>query len=186
MSKLTKKQEKKRQSRQRERANKDPATLAYYGNKYRTPSLARSLMRIETAIFEAYVATDRQLTDHDVRQALVTLIEGLRHGALLAPDASRPDKVVADGPSDLVVQFVRMRWETLAGGGSHPGRDSLIGIARTILASVETRKSVNHQSRNYLQFIEEFLGKLGVEVVRVPASNAIDDQPNDDRGGFLP
>lgn len=39
MSKLTKRQEKKRQLRQRERDNKNPAHLACHGNKYRTGAL---------------------------------------------------------------------------------------------------------------------------------------------------
>lgn len=174
MSKLTKKQEKKRQLRQRERASKDPAALAYHGNKYRTPELVTPLMQTETAIFEAYVATGRRLTDREVRRALVTLIEQLRHGGATASDTSQAGRIASGEPGDLVVQLVRLQWQNLAEGGAHPGRDNLIGIVRTILASVETRKSVNPQSQNYLQFIEGFLGKLGVQVTRVPASNVID------------
>lgn len=180
MSKLTKRQEKKRQLRQRERDNKNPAKLAYHGNKYRTEALVKPLMQTETAILEAYIITGRRLTDFDVRQALVSLIAQLRRPMVAADTATSGEALPANAePSanqksdaDIIVDLVQIRWCTMREAGEHPGRDNLIGIVRTILASVETRKSADAQSRNYLRFIEKFLGEMGVDVVRVRAPDA--------------
>jgi hypothetical protein len=175
MSKLSKRQEKKRKMRERERASTDPAALAYHGNKYRTEALVKPLMDTETAILEAYVLLDRQLTDHEVGRALVKLIEQLRRGAAVTIDA-RGELRLTDDRVDTVVQMVHQEWARRVEGGTLPGRNNLIGILRTILASVETRKTVNPQSRSYLQFIERFLGKLGVQVMRAPAADECDDE----------
>lgn len=166
MSKLSKRQEKKRKQRQRERENNNPAILAYYGNKYRTEALVMPLMEIETAILEAFIVLDRELTDHDVSRALVRLIDQVRHGNVIA--GTGPVRIAADDPVDAVVQLVHCKWQ--AAIEPLPGRDNLIGILRTILGSVQNHKTVNPQSQNYLQFIEGFLAKLGVQVQAAPES----------------
>lgn len=166
MSKLSKKQEKKRQQRQRERQKNNPAVLAYYGNKYRTEALVMPLMRTETAILEAFTILDRELTDHDVGRALVRLIDLVRRGEMPPSDAK--PSIAADDPAGAIVELVRFKWRDM--GGQLPGRDNLIGILRTILGSVENHKTPNPRSQNYLNFIEGFLAKLGVQVRALPES----------------
>lgn len=173
MSKVSKKQEKKRQQRLRQRETKNPGVLAYHGNKYRTEALVMPLMRTETAILEAYMVLDRNLTDHDVSQGLVRLIDRIRHGDIVADDG--PVCIEVDDPAQAVVELVRHKWRGLA--GSLPGRDSLVGIVRTILGSVENHKSPNRQSRNYLHFVERFLDELGVRVQAVPEAVAPGSTP---------
>lgn len=166
MSKLSKKQEKKRQQRLRERERNNPAALAYHGNKYRTDALVMPLMETETSILEAFIVLDRNLTDHDVGRALVRLIDLVRRGNMLAEN--RPLSIAADDPSAAVVQLVCLKWQAM--GERLPGRNNLVGILRTILGSVENHQTVKPASQNYLNFVEGFLAKLGVQVQLVPES----------------
>jgi hypothetical protein len=48
-----------------------------------------------------------------------------------------------------------------------PKREDVIGVVRTILGSLETWRSQSMHSRGYLQFLEGFLKKAGVNVRRV-------------------
>src|SRR3954466_7657557 len=83
----------KRKAKLARRASKAPpvVSLAYSGNKFKTDELVPVFFNTETGIYEAFVATDRKLTNADVQAALQELILQLRQGPLPALEA--PDKL---------------------------------------------------------------------------------------------
>lgn len=155
--------EKKRKERQRSLAP-TAASLAYHGNKYKTEQLVRSICSAETGILEAFVISDRKLTDRAVESALVRLIRDMRQGSLPALDEAPDAPDSKHGDQDLIVWRIRSNWRNLFEEEPHPGRDRLIGVLRTILGSIEVWKSASPTSRGYLNYVEGFLGKLGISV----------------------
>ena len=155
--------QKKRKAKQKQ-GNRKPAVLAYRGNKYRTEELVRLILDTETAVYECFVITKRRLTDHDVRSALQTLVMQIRKGLFSPQEDVQSQEGVADGEVEFVIWNVRGRWHHFFERHPCPGRDKLIGVLRTILGSIEVRGSIDRNSRGYLEYIEEFLGKVGVSV----------------------
>lgn len=140
-----------------------PVALAYRGNKYRTDELAPTIFRTETGIYESFVITRRELTDHNVRSALETLILQIRQGTLSSPEEI--GQYEPEGTAeDLVIWNIRRNWQDLFQTTPHPGRSNLVGLLRTILGSIECWGSIAPESRGYLRYIEGFLKKVGVSV----------------------
>lgn len=169
MSKLTAKQKRKEKLRQRQRQLRSPTLLAYHGNKYRTETLTMPLMQTEMGILQADALSGRQLTDRDVQQRLVALIEMLRHGPLAPVDAEGPLHIDQGQEAELVIQLIRANWQRYFVDHSHPGHENLIGILRTILGSIETHRSSS--GRGYLDYLIRFMRGLGVQV-RVESSSS--------------
>ncbi|MGO8750948.1 MAG: hypothetical protein ACLQNE_33800 [Thermoguttaceae bacterium] len=176
--------EKKRRSEQRERAHQarrlasDSQSLAYRGREYRTERHLPWLLQAELAIYEAFVMSDRSLTDHEVAASLEKMIGKLRSEAIrdqTGPDASRPEDEPQgkEAPLDMVTWNIEQRWKAMAASHSPPGgRNGLIGMLRTILGSVENHKTMDADSRGYLAFISIFMVKAGVKVRKVSAAEA--------------
>ena len=82
-SKVRKLEKKRRAERERHRQKAEP--LAYRGNKYKTDALVPVVFATEAGIYQSFVMSDRQITDHDVRTALESLIRGIRGGTILLP-----------------------------------------------------------------------------------------------------
>lgn len=143
-----------------------PVALAYRGNKYRTDELAPTIFRTETAIYESFVLTHRELTDHNVRSALKTLILQIRQGTLPSPEEIGIDDGECGGETieDLVIWNIRRNWQDLFQIEPYPGRSNLVGVLRTILGSIECWGSIAPESRGYLRYIGGFLKKVGVSV----------------------
>jgi hypothetical protein len=159
----------KRKAKLTERARKAPpslshSSLAYSGNKFKTPALIPVIMRTETAIYEVYVMTDREITDHTVRAALEKLVVQMRAGPL--PDFTGGDEVTrrAGQEEDLIIWNIRRNWHDLFQSSPNPGTETLIGVLRTILDSVDTWSTPAPTSRGYLNYIEGFMAKVGVRV----------------------
>jgi hypothetical protein len=155
------KQEKKRHAERAKRRAQSPA-LAYSGNKYRTDELVPLHFSTESGILHAYAMTKRQLTDVQVESALQELILDLRHGHGLDEEPS-PENREAIRPEDMVLTNIRSQWEVYARLHPLPGRDTLVGILRSILGSIDTWKTPSKTSRGYLDYLEDFLSELGVE-----------------------
>jgi len=145
-----------------------PVALAYRGNKYRTEELVPTLFRTETGIYESFVITERELTDHNVRSALERLILQIRRGTLSSPEEIGLDEDEGEGTvEDLVIWNIRRNWQDLFQTEPPPGRSNLVGVLRTILGSIECWGSIAPESRGYLQYIEGFLKNAGVSVEAV-------------------
>jgi hypothetical protein len=154
--------QKKRKARELARTTNEP--LAYHGRKFRTEELVQFHCEAEKAIQEAFVVSDRQLTDHVAAGAVKRLIEAIRHDGLpTAEDAEARQSDI----EDFIVWRIRQNWGELFQTQSHPGRDKLVGVLRSILGSIEIWGSQNRGSRGYLEYIEDFLGDLGFSVERL-------------------
>ena len=157
------KRQKKRKVKRARRAPKR-VSLAYHGNKYKKEELVRTLMRAEVGIYESFVMTDRQLTDHTVEAAVEELVLRMRRGALPELEDTASVDIGERGEAGLVIWNIRRNWCHLFETEPPPSRENQIGILRTILGSIDVWKSVSPTSRGYLRYLEGFLQKLGVTV----------------------
>ncbi|HYT90965.1 MAG TPA: hypothetical protein VEL76_19800 [Gemmataceae bacterium] len=167
----------RRASRQRE----EQSSLAYTGNKFKTDALTPVFFTTESAIYEVSEMTEGQLTDRHVRAALEKLVLEMREGPL--PPFENRDKPALDESqyADVVVWNIRRRWEEAFGAESHPGRENLIGVLRTLLNSINTWGTPSPHSRGYLKFLQGFLQRAG-GAAGVPST---DEHGVESRGGSL-
>ncbi len=166
-SKVRKLEKKRRAEREQRRQKAEP--LAYRGNKYKTDALVPVVFATEAGIYESFVMADRQITDHDVRNALESLIRGIRGGTILLPPQRQPSAGGERGPEESLLTWnIRRHWDEHFEEEPFPGRDDLIGVLRTILASIEVWGNMSPTSRGYLRYLEGFMGKLGVHCRAIP------------------
>ena len=158
--KLEKKRHKDKQKRKLAKA----PPLAYTGNKYRTEKYVFITLATETAIHEAHVVSDRSLTDSDVKTALIEMIGRLRKGPLPALEDLSDEEKRAFGKNGFLIWSILSRWRMYFKEHGPLGKDTLIGVLRTILASVDFRGSNSPAANGYLEFLEDFLGQIGVNV----------------------
>jgi hypothetical protein len=159
------KQDKLRRKARKEReARRQQAPSAYLGSKYHTDELAPVYLEVETAIYASYLVSGGRTTDHDVRRGLEKLILSIRQGLPVVP-GEEPELVYAPGDeAEFVVTSIRRQcWDKFRFQGD-PGRDNLVGVLRSTLGSISRYASVSPQSRNYLEFLEEFLADLGIHM----------------------
>jgi hypothetical protein len=72
--------------------------------------------------------------------------------------------------------MIRLKWNHFFSLRPRHSIDSLIGILRTIIASVETRGATHSSDRGYLTFIGKWLHeKFGVEVRAVLESDVVEE-----------
>jgi hypothetical protein len=161
--KQEKRERKARQKRLERRQQQAP--LAYTGRKYHTEALVPLHLATETAIFAADLTSDGDLTDRQVRHAVERLILDIRRGAPPAPSEPPGEMVYRQGEEEkLVVDHIRARYFDLFRTEPDPGRDAMVGVLRSLLASIDAHSSINSQSRGYLEFLEDFLAQAGVRV----------------------
>lgn len=170
MSKHTAKQKQKQKLRERQRRLRNPTLLAYHGNKYRTEELTMPLMEAEIGILQADALSGCRLTDRDVQQRLVELIEMLRHGPLAQVDTEGPLHIDEGQEADAIIELIRGNWQRYFADHPHSNRDDLVGILRTILGSIERHRSSS--GRGYLDFLKKFLAGLGIEIRMASSSTS--------------
>ena len=177
--------EKKRKKQKAERARRllvpsDP--IAYHGRQFRSKAHLPWLLQAEVAIYEAYVMTDRQLTDLDVATALQDMIEKIRNRVLGELRATaQPEQELKGTPRDFIVWNIWGRWQEIALNASPPGgREGLIGMLRTILGSVENHNTGSASSQGYLLFIAAFMRSAGINVRKVPRNDVVSLSADDE------
>jgi hypothetical protein len=155
-------QKRKQKLAKRNRRQAPEATLPYTGNKYKSPHFVEPLFETEQGIFEAFVVSGRTMTDNAVEEELQGLIDELRQ----SPVAELIYRESAeDGePTGWVAPMVLQHWRRLLESRGLPARDDLIGILRTILGSLDVWRSKSASSRGYLNYLEGFMGKMGVSM----------------------
>lgn len=173
----------KRKAKLARRASKAPPveTLAYSGNKFKTPEFSPVFLHTETGIYETFVMTDRKLTDADVQAALRELVLRLRQGPLPPLEETDRVEVIAGQEKELIIRNIRRNWDYMHESGIKVGRESLIGVLRTLLGSIEVWRTPSAQSRGYLHYIEGFLKKAGVSVVEQSADGAPIPEPEEEQ-----
>jgi hypothetical protein len=177
----SKDQKRKEKLAKKARDKRAAESLACTGNKFKTDELVPLWMTTETAIYEAYVITDRTLLDRTVHAALVTLIKQMRAGTLPPPDDSDTLTFEEGGEEELVVANIRRHWEDHFEVNWRPSKTERIGVLRTILGSIETMRSPGPQSQSYMRHIAGFLTKqLGVSVKKVTPDMQFIPEPDED------
>lgn len=180
--------QRKREAKRKQRQS-EPVSLAYTGKKYRTDALIPFHFATETAIYDCFVMTRRQLTDHHARAALEELIVELRRGPLPEWSVEDPLVLAAGDEVDFLIVNIRHHWHDYLECHSHPGRDNVIGVLRSILASIDCWGSISPQSRGYLEYIEEFCKKMGYMTapMEIPPDIEEDPEPRPSRfSSFFP
>ncbi len=164
----------KKRRRERQRRLQRPVSQAYHGNKYKKDELVPIHFQTETGIYEAFVISNRTITDHHVRKTLERLIDDVRVGRWrrLAADDSADPPLPPDGECGLLDWNIRKHWEDFFERTPYPGNETLVGILRTILGSIEVWGNINPASRGYLHYLEGFMGKLGVHCRKVSQAEA--------------
>lgn len=169
MSNNRKKQEKKLRKQRKERKAKAQRLagqpLAYHGRKYRTDVLAMVHACTEGAILAAW-GNHSQLTDGDVTRQLEKLILGIRQGQI---DWERLEIVQPEPFSGaVIVPEILANWQIFSEVAEMPSRDTMIGVLRTLLGSVEDC-AIPGNSHAYLEFLVDFLGQMQITKEPMPA-----------------
>jgi hypothetical protein len=179
-SRLSRDQKRKQKLAKRNRRVPDLPALPYTGNRYKSPEFVEPLFQTEQGIYDIFMISGREITDDDVEEGLLELIDDLR---------ARPaaelifEAVPAEGESldASVAALILNHWHRLLDAGRLPPRDDLIGILRTILGSVDVWRSKSMSSRGYLNYLEGFMQKAGYRIiVRDAEDGAPRQQPPDE------
>ena len=182
MSKDRKRDRKRRKKLEKDKRRPRPAeSLAYHGSKYKKEKLVPTWMHAEIGIYQTYVVTDRKLLDQTVVSALEKVIGMVRAGTLpKLSETGRIDYEVGN-EEDLVIANIRRSWADHFATEWKPSGDQLIGVLRTILASVENVKSPGPRSQSYMRHIAGFLTKkLGVSLEMVAEDGEPVPEPEED------
>jgi hypothetical protein len=155
--KLSRDQKRRAKLAERKRRQKPAEPLPYEGQKYRADAYLPYVFRTETAVLEAYLESDRKLTNEQVRQAFVQLIERLRHHSLAVIAEVEPEAQAEPGTVEDVVLRIRRGWQDLFTQRQPCSRDDMIGILRMLLFSIEAQGWNSGPGRGYLVFLEKFL-----------------------------
>lgn len=168
MAKRSKSRKRKRRKElQRRRKAAMQELRPYYGNKYKQEKYTLAMMEAETGIYETYVMTDRKLTDWDVEAGLKHLIKELRSGSYQPAEELEEMEVETGEEKELLCWAIKRNWDELFTEQPRHSNSELVGILRTILASIETWSTPSPNSRGYLNYIEGFLTKAGVRVEKI-------------------
>jgi hypothetical protein len=157
----------KRKAKLSERARRRPEKipLAYEGDKYKKDEYVNVFLHTELGIHEVDVVLGRKMPDRVAQSALEKLVGRLRQGPLPAvDDLGRAPEFPAGQEDEMIVWSIRRKWELLKETEPLPDRETLVGILRTILNSMETWGGRGAHSRGYLSYIEGFLAQAGARV----------------------
>jgi hypothetical protein len=149
-------QKRKKKLEERRRRAHEHRALVDDGDEYKTDELAPVWQCTETDVYQAYVMTDRQLTDGVVFDALKTLIGRLRAGTLSwEPDA---DRIVCETgrEQDLAIEVIR-RNLIFRFTGEKPPRADLIGALGSMSGTIRQKRSRVPNSHTYRRCVAEFL-----------------------------
>ncbi len=130
----------------------------YSGRKYHAGSWSPVVFATEQAIHDVILESKRELINSHVQKALVLLIDHLRNGG--PPGIGDEEEIVpySTGHAAESVFFnVREAWRTLADNGQVVAVSDFIGIARTLLHSIEAHARNTSRPGGYVRFLEGFI-----------------------------
>lgn len=155
--KLSRDQKRKAKLAERnQRRQKSAEPFPYSGRKYQAAAYVPYIYQTESAVLAAYLDSGRQLTNEQVRQAFVQLIERLRHDSPAAVAEVEADEQAAPGTVDDVVLRIRRSWGRLFTEREPCSRNDMVGILRTLLYSIQAHAWNTGPSRGYLAYLEKF------------------------------
>ena len=169
---LSRDQKRKAKLKKEEARSRSMTSLAYTGTRYQAKVFVPVVLRTEIGVFQADIISEQTLTDEDVEAALTSLILQMREGSL--PPMELGDSLAVDQGdlNALIITMIRDNWNILAHEATLPKRDDLIGVLRTLLQSISTRRSMSMHSRSYLKFLEGFMRRQGISVGKVSRKTA--------------
>jgi hypothetical protein len=164
MPKLSRGQKRRKKLAEGQRRSREHTALVCDASSHKTSQLAPLWLTTETGIAQAYVSTDRQLTDDAVFSALEALIGKVRSGALSWEGEAGKVVYQNGGEDDPVIERIRRHW-IVGFAGEQPPRDDWIGALGSMSGTIREMKSRNPNSRSHLRYLSEFLvGEAGLEV----------------------
>ena len=140
------------------RARELEVFTSYSGHKYQSDHWTPVMFATERPIYDVIVESKRALTNAQVRRALDLLIDHLRRGG--PPGIGDGEPTVpysASNAAECVFDNIRRSWRRMFDEGRVVGATDLIGIARTLLYSIEAHGHNTGQARGYVAFLEGFL-----------------------------
>ncbi len=159
---LSRDQKRKAQLKDKEKRSREMEIFQPYdGERYRSDYWVPVVFATERAIRDVFVESRRALTNTEVRTALICLIRHLKDGG--PPGLADTEEVVPYSPdraSEAVFSRVRMAWRRQADLGEAFPASDLIGIARTLLYSIEAHGANTSSPGGYVRFIEGFLARF--------------------------
>lgn len=144
---------------------------------YHSERYVMYLMNVEIGLLQAGTINE-DLTDGEVIEALEDLILQLQEPELftqllLSPTPEEPPAVKDDGTYTLAQHLILMNLRSAFKQYRPLEAEEVIGILEVIKTSVK-RHSVGMHRRGYLNFLEGFLGQMGVQVREISAEEAND------------
>lgn len=165
----------------RQKRTRQPVSLAYMGEKYKTDELVPTWLATETAVYETYVMLDRKLLDQTVVSAIEALIRQLRTGTLPPVEDDGILHISEGQEQELVMENIRRHWALHFQKAWKPPRDQLIGVLRTILGSIEKVRAPGPRSQNYMRHIAGFLTRqIGIKVDQFSAEMKPIPEPDEE------
>lgn len=160
---------KKQRKARVDRHGVQPLVTAYSGNKYRTADLVPLHLATESGIHEADVLLESELTDAEVAEAIQRLVVLIRSGHMPDLHNQSYDTITGTEAADVVFARILARWQDAERKQALPGGETLVGVLRSILGSMETWKMAGRDTRGYLIYLTGFLKKAGVDIRAIPA-----------------
>lgn len=114
-------------------------------------------MATERGIHAADVASDEELLDRHVKEAIDQLILDLRDERITATDPVLASRYAPGREKEFIGEQIRDSWQELFVEFPDPGTEVLVGILRTLLNSIKTFGTSSPDSRGYLGFLGGFL-----------------------------
>lgn len=158
MSKKKLSRDQRQKARKKELARKVPqaTSLAYHGRKFQRDELTPVYLALEQAIHQADRQAGGTFRDDQAARAIETLIGHIRaHGFPLPEGLPEPP-----GEAERQLYAAMLHgWTEHFAQGPQPGPETLVGILRTTLGSIETRGEMAFSPRGYLDFLRSFLSR---------------------------
>jgi hypothetical protein len=161
--KLSRDQKRKAKLAKREKKHTSRVSLAYHGNRYRKDKFVPIFFETELGIFYADADANESYTDRNVEVALTNLVVQLRAGPLPAqpesPHGVSGERLSAEA---AITWHIRDSWRHYFQSNPPLARESIIGVLRTLLDSLEVWGTPGRGSRGYLSYLKGFLKQQGV------------------------
>ena len=138
---------------------------------YRTQEYVLTIAEAETAIYQAFVMSDYELTDREVRSSIESLIHELREEGFV-PAEERDELEIGgeESSEDLIVWLIKHNWDQIFEEQPRHPEEDLIGCLGVTLDSIDTWSTPSPDSRGYLWYNAAFIQNMGVTIEMIAQS----------------
>jgi hypothetical protein len=169
---LTPQQRKAKEKELEKRRKRQPLAIA--SDEFKKPRLAQIWLETEIAIHEISVVTGGSISDQTVFAAVERLVLQMLAGPLPPLEVETSLSWEKGKEDDLLIENIRLHWVALLQPGMSWSKEDFIGVLRSILGTINIKKSALPHSVSYLRYVAAFLEhKAGVKVQLAPS-----DAPN--------